>query len=279
MVAVDTWLRYHPPMEAAWTGFLHGAGPAGHAVQVYRDVSELADSVAKYLAVGFDLREPAIVIATPEHWSRFGERLAESGWSADRIEQSGLLFCADADTTLAAIMDGDRPSEKQFGAVVGGLMDRVATRFPNRRIRAVGEMVDLLCERGNQRGAAEVEELWNRLARRRSFSLLCGYSVDVFDQDAQVSVLPAICRSHSHVLPAADPERLERAVDAALEESLGEQAGQVYASVGEQLRRKQVPPAQLALMWVSSQMPRSAERILESAREHYLRDPAAQPTA
>ena len=266
-------------MEAAWTGFLHGAGPAGHAVQVYRDVGELADSVTKYLAVGFDIGEPAVVIATPEHGGIFGERLAESGWDAARIEQHGLLFCADADTTLAAVMDGDRPSADQFEAVVGGLMNRVGARLPNRRIRAFGEMVDLLCERGNPNGAADLEELWNRLARRRSFSLLCGYRADVFDQDAQVSLLPAICRSHSHVLPTADPERLERAVDAALTETLGSQASQVYALVGEQLRRKQVPAAQLALMWVSSQMPRSAERILEAAREHYHRDPAAQPTA
>ena len=44
------------------------------------------------------------------------------------------------------------------------------------------------------------------------------------------------------------------------------------------MRRKQVPPAQLALMWVSSQMPLSAERILDSAREHYLQDAAGQPT-
>ena len=138
-------------MEAAWTGFLHGAGPAGHAVQVYEDVNELADSVSKYLAVGFDLGEPAVVIATPEHWETFGERLAESGWDATRLEQSGLLFCADADTTLAAIMDGDRLSADQFEAVVGGLMTGVGARFPGRRIRAFGEMVDLLCERGNPR--------------------------------------------------------------------------------------------------------------------------------
>ncbi|HUQ21897.1 MAG TPA: MEDS domain-containing protein [Gaiellaceae bacterium] len=262
-------------MEAAWTGFLRGAGPAAHAVQVYRDVAELADSVAKYLAVGFDLREPAVVIATPDHWARFGEELAESGWDSTRIETSGLLFCADAETTLRAVMAGDRPSPEQFESVVGGLLDRVSARFPNRRIRAFGEMVDLLCTDGNFDAAAQLEELWNHLARRRSFSLLCGYGIDVFDQAAQVSILPAICRSHSHVLPAADSQRLERAVDAALEESLGEQAGQVYAMVGQQLRRKQVPPAQLALMWVSSQMPRSAERILESAREHYLREPAA----
>jgi hypothetical protein len=214
-----------------------------------------------------------VLIATPEHSSHFGERLADSGWSAARIEESGLLFCADADATLTAIMDGDRPSADRFDAVVGGLLERVGARFPQRRIRAFGEMVDLLCERGNPTGAARLEELWNRLSRRRSFSLLCGYRIDVFDLDTQVSVLPEICRAHSHVLPTDDPARLERAVDAALEEALGPQAGQVYAVLGDQLRRKQVPPAQLALMWVSSQMPRSAERILESARANYLQEP------
>jgi hypothetical protein len=266
-------------MEAAWKGFLNGSGPAGHAVQVYLDVDELADSVTKYLAAGFDRGEPAVVIATPEHWALFGERLAESGWSAARLEQHGLLFCADAETTLGAIMDGDRPSATQFDAVVGGLMDNVGARFPNRRIRAFGEMVDLLCERGDLPGATALEELWNRLARRRSFSLLCGYRVDVFDRDAQLSVLPAICRSHSHVLPTDDPDRLERAVDAALSEALGPQAEEVYALIGAQQHRKQVPPAQLALMWVSSQMPQSADGILESARSHYLNEPEQQPAA
>jgi hypothetical protein len=264
-------------METAWREFLHGSGPAGHAVQVYGDVDELAGSVATYVAVGFDLGQPAIVLATPDHWARFGERLAESGWDAARIEQHGLLFYADAETTLGAIMDGDVPSAAQFEAVVGGLFDRVSARFPERRIRAFGEMVDLLNERGNPAGAAALEDLWNRLARRRPFSLLCGYRVDVFDRNAQVALLPEICRTHSHVLTAEDPERLERAVDAALQGTLGDKADQVYALVGEQMRRKQVPTAQLALMWVSSQMPLSAERILDSARTHYQREPELQP--
>ncbi|HEX4929646.1 MAG TPA: MEDS domain-containing protein [Gaiellaceae bacterium] len=263
-------------MKAAWSGFLHGAGPAGHAVQVYRDVGELADSVSKYLAVGFDLGEPAVVIATPEHSGYFEERLAESGWDRARIERHGLLFRADADTTLAAIIDGDRVLAERFDTVVGGLLDQAAAQFPGRRIRAFGEIVDLLCQRGNPAGAAELEELWNRLARRRSFSLLCGYRVDVFDRHAQVSLLPSICRSHSHVLPADDPARLESAVDAALEEALGDKAGQVYALLGAEPRRKHVPLSQLALMWVSSHMPRSAEQILASAKAHYLQEPARQ---
>ena len=113
-----------------------------------------------------------------------------------------------------------RPSRRSWTAIgprptastpsSAGCWSGSSALFPQRRIRAFGEMVDLLCERGNPTGAARLEELWNRLARRRSFSLLCGYRIDVFDRDAQISVLPEICRSHSHVLPVDDPARLER---------------------------------------------------------------------
>ena len=53
-----------------------------------------------------------------------------------------------------------------------------------------------------------VEQLWNQLARTRRFSLLCGYELDVFDPQAQAGALQAICRVHSHVLPAHDADAL-----------------------------------------------------------------------
>ena len=85
-------------------------------------------------------------------------------------------------------------------------------------------------------------------------------------------MLPGICRTHSHVRPAADLERMQRAVDAAIDEELGDRAGQLYAMVGDQIRQRRVPAAQLALMWVSANMPMVAERILASARTHYVRE-------
>lgn len=161
------------------------------------------------------------------------------------------------------------PSPRAFERVVGGLIDRVAEQFSGRRIRALGEMVDLLCAEGNLDGAFALEALWNGLAASRNFSLLCGYRLDVFDRVSQASVLPEICRSHSHVLPAEDSARLQRAVDQALEDALGNDAGKVYALIGREIRGARVPSAQLALMWVSEHMPSSAERILASARAHY----------
>ena len=139
---------------------------------------------------------------------------------------------------------GASPSRAAFEQIVGGLLDDVAERAPGREIRAFGEMVDLLCERGASKAAAELEELWNDLGRRRRFSLLCGYHLDVFDRASQVETLPDVCRAHSHVLPASDSVRLARSVDLALEEVLGAaEAGKVYALVGEQIRRGRVPVA------------------------------------
>jgi hypothetical protein len=258
----------------SWTDFLRGSQPSDHAVQVYSDLDELAGSVAAYLAAGFDAGEPAVVVATGEHWGHFAERLEVAGWDPYPLERSGLLTVVDADATLAAFMIGDTPSPAAFEKVVGGLIDRAVKHFPERPIRAFGEMVDLLCQREQTDAAVALEELWNDLARRRRFSLLCGYRLDVFDRASQATTLPDICRLHSRVLPAPDPARLARAVDLALEEVLGPvQAGKVYVLVGEQIRADRVPISQLALMWVSANMPVRADRILARARAHYFDQP------
>src|SRR3982074_3558384 len=76
---------YPSQMTKTWADFLAGADRCGHAVQIYADVDELADSVATYLARGFDAGEPAVVVATSEHAERFLERLFAPGWGAPRL--------------------------------------------------------------------------------------------------------------------------------------------------------------------------------------------------
>jgi hypothetical protein len=260
---------------SSWTDVVRGES-AGHAVQVYADLDELAGSVAAYLSAGFEAGEPAVVVATRAHVGRFAEKLDAAGWDERKIQADRLLVLADADATLAQFMDGKLPSATAFEAVLGGLLDRVAERFPRERIRVFGEMVGLLAERGQIEAAVKLEQLWNELARRRSFSLLCGYRLDVFDRATQTGLLPDVCAEHSHVLPAGDPERLSRAVDFALDQVLGPtDAGKVYVLVGEQIREARVPVAQLVLMWVSANMPGLADRILATARTHYFGEPVA----
>ena len=258
------------PMGARWTDFLHHSSAREHAVQIYADIDELGDSVAAYLALGFELGEPAVVVTRPEHLARFADKLATLGWDSERVEAEGLLTVADAERTLEAFMEAGSPNADAFEQVVGGLVDGVAKRFPEGTIRTFGEMVDILSARGEVAAAIELEELWNKLARTRRFSLLCGYHLDIFDHTAQTGALPHVCRVHSHVKPIVDNARFARAVDAALEEVLGANgAGKVYVVIGDQIRENRVPIAQLALMWVSENMPALAGRVLDSARAHY----------
>jgi hypothetical protein len=257
-------------MPKTWTDFLRGAPSGGHAVQIYRHENELADSVTSYLATGFAVGDPALVVASPEHRDLFADALATRHWHVAELQAEGLLTIADAETTLAAFMSGGRPSPVRFEDVVGGVLDSISQRHPGRRIRAFGEMVDLLCLRGEREAALALEGLWNRLARKRDFSLLCGYQLDVFDRASQATTLPGVCRSHTHVKPVFDSTRLTVAVDRALGEILGRaEAGKVYLLVAEEARRERISVAQLALMWVSANMPVSADRILASARAHY----------
>jgi hypothetical protein len=262
-------------MRQSWGDFLKGAGTHSHGVQVYEDAGDLADSVAAYLVAGFERDQAAVVVARPEHLTLFAERLATRGWGIPKAESAGLLVVADAEETLAEIMGPNGIDRGRLERSLVDVLDRVQRGPDARPVRVFGEMVDLLCRRGDAAGADELERLWNHAARTRQFSLLCGYRLDIFDSQTQTEMLPSICREHSHVLPARNYPRFARAVDSALREVLGpNHAATVYVLVSREVGHDQVPLAQSILMWVSQNLPTQSSQILASARAHYVR-PAA----
>ena len=250
----------------SWSKFLESAPPTEHAVQVYTELDELAPTVGRFLDAGFQAGEPALVIATPEHWDAFRAEIMD----AEELQTRGLLTCCDADETLATFMDGAVPSADRFEETVGGILDQVAARFPQRTVRAFGEMVDILFRRGNRAAAIAVEELWNRLLESRKCALLCAYQLDIFDLEAQTSVLPEIVRTHTHPRPAADTARLGSAVHEALTDVLGpDSAAWIYLKVAETVPRTTLPRAEAVLMWLSRHQPSTARRVLRGARARY----------
>jgi hypothetical protein len=256
-------------METGWVDFLRAPGDHDHAVQVYARLDELAESVTAYLATGFAAGEPGVVIATGDHQETFERFLGAAGWDPDVLFDSGLLVALDADETLASLFENGQLSAAAFERIVGGVIDEVTERFPGRRLRAFGEMVDLLTARGEQSTAAALEALWNALAKTRRFSLLCGYHLDVFDRRAQ-EFLPMVCSAHTHVRPAYNMVRLNSAVHAALDEVLGTSNARVVQEiVRDGASRNSAPLAEQLLMWISERMPRHADRVLATARAKY----------
>ena len=68
-------------------------------------------------------------------------------------------------------------------------------------VRAYGEMVNLLWRDGKAQQAIELEQLWNELASKYSFALLCAYATDSLDP-ADLTGIERICAVHSAVLPS-----------------------------------------------------------------------------
>jgi hypothetical protein len=254
----------------SWTRFIEAAPAADHAVQVYEDLAELTSTVGQYFDAGFRRGEPAVLISSRAHFDAFAAELETRGWHVSGLEAEGLLTCRDAQQLLDLFMDTDIPSAERFEQTIGGVIDEVASGFPNKTIRAFGEMVDLLWRQGKQASAIAVEELWNELSETRTFALLCGYHLDVFDIDVQASALPEILRVHTHPRTAADPSGLAAAVDQALVDVLGSAgAGQIYLQVAEQVPHTQSPRAQTVLTWLSGQDTTTAEQVLDRVRTHY----------
>jgi hypothetical protein len=188
--------------------------PSEHHVQLFDSSKSLADTVSAFLIDGLDRGENLIIIATPEHRESVSRRLDEAGWNVRRLINANRVLVADAAQTLEKFMRRDVPNPIAFDEVVGTLVGRLAN---GKRVRIYGEMVDVLAARGNYRGAQQLEELWNLLGRRESFSLFCGYASGHFGDPRTGPALKTICDAHDTVHRKSDDMLAEFLLDQQLD--------------------------------------------------------------
>ena len=234
---------------------LRNPGRHDHFVQLYEDSAPLADAVAEYVREGLRRGEAAVIIATPEHRQAFLSRI---GASSD--EQLKLL---DAEQTLAAFMIDGVPSWNAFRETVGGLIAELRLRYPT--VRAYGEMVDVLWQRGERGAAIRLEQYWNELGQMQTFSLFCAYRMNPLDGALYGGPLESVCRVHSHLIPGGDQQRLDDAVHEASSRLLDQPLAGILLSMAAK-HRAPVPAAQATLFWLKQNMPRTADKVFQELR-------------
>jgi len=171
-----------------------------HAVQFYDDEQALYATVSGFLGQGLVDEQPAILIATAAHRQPILDDLRGRMLDVDYAQRTGDLIVLDAHETLARFMLDDMPSADAFESTIGSLIrDLLIRRSQHTLIRAYGEMVDVLWREGNPDAAIRLEILWNRLADRYGFALLCGYSMGHFYK--HTDRFEDVCRQHAHVVP------------------------------------------------------------------------------
>ena len=173
-----------------------------HAAQFCADDAELSGSVASYLDEGLSAGGSAVVVANEAH--RSGLRAGLAATDADGATgPAGRLIMVDAAGMLDGFMAGDRLDYSRFQAAAEDLVNLAAGA--GQPVRIYVELVALLWDAGQVTLALELETMWNDLASRLPFSLLCGYPARVAAPNGDTGAVAQVCRLHTGVI-APPPE-------------------------------------------------------------------------
>ena len=168
-------------------------------MKFYDRDAALVEAIAEFVAHGLAVGEPALVVAT-----RITAPRSSARWrrEASRRRPSAASRCSTPRRRSRGFAPGDQPSRGRFEDVVGGAVARLLAARGATRVRAYGEMVDLLWRRGQRAPALELEALWTELTARSQLVLLCAYAMAGFAADADLVAFRDVCGAHTHVLPA-----------------------------------------------------------------------------
>jgi hypothetical protein len=254
----------------SWEGLLRTPHPCDHLAQLYNDDVFVARAVSLFIGLGLADGEGAVIIATPPHVELFKKSLRGAGLDVAAPVEREQLLVFDAQTCLSRFMVDGMPDRDKFVNLMMPVFARIRAAG-YQKIRLYGEMVNLLWEH-NMPGTVALEGLWNEVLTDTGLSLLCAYSIDNFDRHAHRSVLHQISRCHSHFIPVDDYGRLEKAVDRAYADVFGTRGDP--RSLRSLLTARAaastaMPPAQAALLALSTLSPGIAAAVLERTRFHY----------
>jgi hypothetical protein len=168
-----------------------------HAVQFYGNEEHLFSRVAGFLAEGLIEGHPAVVIATGDHQPGITRHLEARLIHVERARRNGDLLFLDAHEMLDLFTHDGIADPEAFDLNIGRFVEQTLQGRPGSAMRAYGEMVDVLWKQGLTETAIRLEMMWNALAARFGFSLMCGYSMEQFCK--RTPELHEVCNQHTHV--------------------------------------------------------------------------------
>jgi hypothetical protein len=254
-----------------WGGLLASAGPRDHIVQLYQDQQFLNRAVCRFAASAIANGEGVILVPTAAHWEAFRPRLETEGVDVEAAQDSGQLTVVDADELLPQFMRDAMPDAPVFLGLAADVIAqaRGGGRFP--KVRWWGEMVNVLWERGDVAASMDLEDQFDRLAHEHEIAIFCSFVMDNFNGEVHSRMLPRLGQNHSHLIPVEDYARLERAVAAALRETVGADEARVLE---EQLLSHapspfHMPRSQALLLALRDTLPLVADSVLARSRKLY----------
>lgn len=230
-----------------------------HAVRFFPDRRARTQAICDFVAAGFELGEPAVLALDAQTSAGVGSELALRGFRS--VE--GRVEIVSAEEAAAVVGGTGKADKNAFFELITPVLDRVLAGSKTGRVRAYGEIVDVLRRTGRLEAALGLERLWTELGGLFPFTLLCGYDAEALEgADGGWDLIDR----HEVVLPEESERELNRALEKAIEKVLGAQIWMVRTMVASQPKLSQLPFGQAALLWMRRNMPFLAGRVVEHAR-------------
>ena len=191
--------------------------------------------------------------------------------------ERGQLTVVDANELLPRFMRDDMPDPHVFNTVIGDVFRQARAGGSYQKMRAWGELVDVLWERGDVAASMNLEDLFDQLNKKIGIAMFCSYLTDNFNGDVHEHMLPRLGTNHSHLIPVGDYARLEGAVADALRETVGpDEARVVESRLLSQYRPPfNMPRSQALLLALRQFLPAIADPVLQRSRSLYTASGAA----
>ncbi len=243
-----------------------------HFLEFHRaDERRTGANAGRFLAEALNANGICVAIATPPSANAIVGEIARLGLDPVRRMQSGEFVLFDSTEMLSRFMRDDAVDAEQFDRTVGAAVRAAHRRAAGAPLHAFGDMVSVLWDRKNRDGAIALEHLWCALQRELGFSLFCTYDIDVFGPDFADESIEGILQTHTHMVASANPSRLARVLERAMDEVLGADAIAFHAAPVAKSggSRAVMPKPEQRILWLRSNLPEFADAILERARQLY----------
>jgi len=156
----------------------------------------MSAAAAAFLADAHRAGDTLLIVARDANWINIHRILTARGVDVAAETRNGRLVAMNAATKLAELSRNGMPDAGAFDLAIGQPVREFAARGP---LTIYGEMVDVLAQVDEVDAAIALEEMWNDLAERVSFRLMCGYSSAHFVSRRAEVRLRDVCRAHTHV--------------------------------------------------------------------------------
>jgi PAS domain S-box-containing protein len=178
-----------------------------HSVQFYEQDSSFFSESSEFIAAALNKGSSAIVIVTKAHRDGLAAGLKMRGVDVAASIEQGRYLSLDADEALAQFMVNGVPDPNRFVSSMQPIFARA--NVASNGIVVLGEMVAVLCARGDSEAAIQLERYWNRWAQEWPMTLRCAYPMSGFCEEEDGNQLLSICAEHAHVIPCESYMELE----------------------------------------------------------------------